>query len=80
MKKMSLYHIPACPYCLKVRGVISELGLTDSIELRDKIADTAFCVELHALTGMTMVPCLRSDGEGMHESDAISAYLRGMSA
>ena len=80
MKKMSLYHIPACPYCLKVRGVISELGLTDSIELRDKIAAPAFGAELQAATGKTMVPCLRIDDEWMHESDAIIAYLRGMSA
>ena len=38
MKTMSLYHMPSCPYCRKVRAVIDELGMTDQIELRDKIA------------------------------------------
>ena len=80
MKKMSLYHTPMCPFCLKVRDVITELGLTDSIELRDKIENPAFGEELQAATGKTMVPCLRIDDEWMHESDAIIAYLRGLSA
>lgn len=80
MKKMSLYHTPSCPFCVKVRDVIAELGLTDSIELRDKIANPTFAEELHAATGKTMVPCLRIDDEWMHESDAIITYLRGLSA
>jgi len=80
MKKMSLYHTPSCPFCLKVRAVIEELGMTDSIELRDKIANPAFGEELHAATGKTMVPCLRIDDEWMHESDAIIAHLRSLSA
>jgi glutathione S-transferase len=80
MKKMSLYYFPACPYCMKVRDVITELGLTDSIELRDKIANPTFADELQAATGKGMVPCLRIEDEWMHESDAIIAYLRGLSA
>ena len=78
MQKMSLYHIPTCPYCLKVRAAIDELGLTEKIELRDKAANPAFAAELKAATGKTMVPCLRIGDEWMHESDAIVAYLRGL--
>jgi len=75
---MSLYHIPMCPYCLKVRAVIDELGMNDRIELRDKMQNPAYAEELQAATGKTMVPCLRIGDEWMHESDAIIAYLRGL--
>ena len=78
MKKMSLYHIPPCPFCQKVIRVIDELGLSDEIELRDKHANPAFAEELQAATGKTMVPCLRIDDTWMHESDAIIGYLRAL--
>lgn len=80
MKKMSLYHMPGCPYCLKVLAVIDELGMSDSIELRDKTANPEFAKELQAATGKGMVPCLRIDDEWMHESDAIITHLRSLSA
>lgn len=80
MTKMSLYYFPACPFCVKVCNVITDLGLSDSIELRDKFENPAFADELQAATGKTMVPCLRIGEEWLHESDAIIAYLRGLSA
>ncbi|MFK7742825.1 MAG: glutaredoxin family protein [Planctomycetota bacterium] len=75
---MSLYHMPTCPYCVKVRDVIAELGMTDQIELRDKVANPAFGEELKAATGKTMVPCLRIGDQWMHESGDIISYLRGL--
>lgn len=65
---------------MKVLNVIEELGMSDSIELRDKHVNPVFGEELQAATGTGMVPCLRIAGDGgdtwMHESGDIVTYLR----
>ena len=80
MKKMSLYYMPSCPYCVKVLNAMRELDLEADIELRDKIAEPKHGRDLKAATGIGMVPCLRiqegTEDRWMHESSDIVAYLR----
>lgn len=77
----SLYHKQTCPYCLKVRAVIEELGLTKEIPLIDVYADPANYEFLIQNGGKKMIPCLRIQEEGkedqwMYESSDIVEYLR----
>lgn len=79
--KYSLYHKQTCPYCLKVRAVIEELGLSEQIPLVDVYADPASYDFLVANAGKRMIPCLRMEEEGqkdqwMYESSDIIEYLR----
>ncbi len=71
---MILYKFDSCPYCVKVRNVVSELGL--DLEMRDTRENDAYRVELLDLAGKTQVPCLVIDGKPMHESDDIVNYLK----
>ncbi|CAA0107569.1 Uncharacterised protein [BD1-7 clade bacterium] len=75
----SLYHLPGCPFCLKVRRQTHRLQLP--IEERDIKANQVFLDELVQGGGRRMVPCLRIDepnGETrwMYESGDIIAYLQ----
>ena len=75
---LSLYQTQFCPYCERVRRAAHRLGL--QLELRDVNQNSAFRRELIAATGGQTVPCLRiapdgRDGEWMHESAHIVAYL-----
>lgn len=77
-KRLSLYHFPTCPYCLRVRRMIKKLKL--DIELRDINRLPEYRTELITHGGYSMVPCLRvEDHEGnvrwMHESSDINRYL-----
>ena len=74
----ALYQFHACPFCVKVRGVLQRLNLP--IELRDAKAEGPFREELKQQGGEVKVPCLRiekNDGavEWMYESSDIIAYL-----
>ncbi len=68
-----LYHFEMCPYCAKVRNVISELGI--DVVMKDTRKNDAYRDELTALNGSTQVPCLVVDGKPMLESDVIVEYL-----
>ena len=77
--RLTLYHFPACPYCVHVARVIEQLTL--KIETRDILRNDDYFEELHAGGGRTRVPCLRirsDDGtsEWMYESADIISYLR----
>ncbi len=77
-KRLSLYHFPMCPYCLRVRRMIKKLKL--DIELRDINRLPEYRTELITHGGHSMVPCLRvEDHEGnvrwMYESSDINRYL-----
>lgn len=69
-----LYHFEACPYCAKVRNLISELGI--DLEMKDTRENKLFMDELIELNGKTQVPCLVIDGKPMLESEVIVDYLR----
>ncbi|MDM8545244.1 glutathione S-transferase N-terminal domain-containing protein [Candidatus Venteria ishoeyi] len=74
---LSLYHFPACPYCIKVRRQLWRLNLP--IELRNA-QKYKFSQALLEQGGLEQVPCLRIeelDGiQWLYESDAIIHYLQ----
>lgn len=72
-KHLELYHMPSCPYCLKVRRYMDEHGI--EIPLRDITADAAARDQLESVGGKVQVPCLFIDGTPLYESDDIIAYL-----
>ncbi len=76
--KLTLYHFPTCPFCIKVRRVTRRLAL--DIALRDARNDETARTALLAGGGKPQVPCLHiahDDGAEtwLYESDAINAYL-----
>lgn len=76
--RLTLYHFPTCPFCLKVRRVTRRLAL--DIALRDARNDDAARAALLAGGGKPQVPCLHiAEANGsetwLYESDAINAYL-----
>jgi glutaredoxin len=73
----TLYHLQACPFCVKVRRQIRRQGLAiPSKEIGD---DPQAAAELIAGGKLDQVPCLRIDRGGavewMYESTAINRYL-----
>jgi glutaredoxin len=79
---MILYHFEACPFCVKVRRKIQELGL--NIETRDVRTNPQFEKELMEGGKEYQVPCLKipADNERagspvrwMYESSDINQYL-----
>jgi glutaredoxin len=78
---LALYHYDTCPYCVRVRRVIDELGL--DVELRDIWGDPEHRRALAAARGRTTVPVLHiatpdGDERWMPESRDIVRYLRQM--
>jgi glutathione S-transferase len=77
--RLTLYHFPACPYCVCVAREIERLTL--KIEMRDILCNDDYFEELRAGGGRTRVPCLRiCDDDGasdwLYESAEIISYLR----
>ena len=76
MANLTLYELPGCPYCAKVKDKLAELDLEyDSIEVPRSHDQRS---EVEAVSGQTGVPVLvdpEHDVEGMPESDDIVAYL-----
>lgn len=77
--QLALYYFDGCPFCMRVRRAIDELGL--AVELRDIYADRKDLEELREARGRTTVPVLRitgADGEDrwMPESADIVRYLQ----
>lgn len=75
---MALYHFRLCPFCVKTRRKIRQLGL--NIEVRDARNDPKWNAELIKDGGKYQVPCLRITGddgkvEWLYESSAINNYL-----
>lgn len=75
---LSLYYLPACPYCRRVLRALDELEL--ELELRNIRAEPDYRAELVAARGRGTVPVLRIKKEGedewMPESLDIVAYLK----
>jgi glutaredoxin len=75
---MALYHFRQCPFCVKTRRKVRQLGL--NIETRDARNDPKWNAELVSEGGKYQVPCLRikqEDGnvQWMYESSNINDYL-----
>lgn len=75
---MALYQFQLCPFCVRTRRVIRQLGL--NIETRDARNDPQWGQELINEGGKYQVPCLRivqDDGsvKWMYESDNINFFL-----
>ena len=76
---LSLYQLPACPFCVKVRRDIKRNGL--NIEVRNINGKNNFREELINEGGKPKVPCLKiADGNGkfewLYESNDIISYLQ----
>ncbi len=76
MAEITLYDLPGCPYCAKVKNKLEELDLEyERIEVPRSHGDRT---EVEAVSGQTGVPVITdeaNDVEGMPESDDIVAYL-----
>ena len=73
-----LYKTDICPFCMMVRGFLSQRGL--ELPLKDTLLDATARAELVAGGGRATVPCLRienADGsyQWMYESRDIMAFL-----
>ncbi|WP_448211376.1 glutaredoxin family protein [Colwellia sp. MEBiC06753] len=82
---LSLYQLPACPFCVKVRRAMKRQGI--DIELKNiKDSQQGFRDELVQFGGKPTVPCLRIAGDGvdassaqwLYESNDIIAYLENL--
>jgi glutaredoxin len=78
-KNLSLYQLPSCPFCVKVRRTIKREGL--NIELRNINQENDYREELIREGGKRTVPCLRiekSNGEvqWLYESKDVVAHLQ----
>jgi glutaredoxin len=76
-KNLTLYQLPACPFCVKVRRAMKRNNLT--IALRNINQNNAYLDELIKEGGKRTVPCLRIDNNGntewLYESNDIISYL-----
>ncbi len=75
----TLYHLEACPFCVKVRRELRRLAIT--IPMKEINADPRNHEELMAGGKIDQVPCLRYRDEAgaekwMYESSEINAFLR----
>jgi len=78
-QNLSLYQLPSCPFCVKVRRTMKREGL--NIELRNINQKNNFREELINEGGKRTVPCLRidkADGEvqWLYESSDVVAHLQ----
>ncbi len=78
---LSLYQLPSCPFCVKVRRTIKREGL--KIELRNINGNNDFREELVREGGKRTVPCLRiekPDGQvqWLYESNDVVAHLKNL--
>ncbi len=76
---LSLYQLPACPFCVKVRRAMKRGGL--NIELKNINKDDALREELIAEGGKRTVPCLKitdknQNASWLYESSEINTYLQ----
>ncbi len=78
-QNLSLYQLPSCPFCVKVRRTMKREGL--NIELRNINQKNDYRAELIREGGKRTVPCLRienSDGQvqWLYESNDVVAHLQ----
>jgi glutaredoxin len=78
-KSLSLYQLPSCPFCVKVRRTMKREGM--NIELRNINQKNDYREELIREGGKRKVPCLRiekSDGQvqWLYESNDVITHLQ----
>ncbi|MGH1426359.1 MAG: glutaredoxin family protein [Arenicella sp.] len=77
--KLSLYHSPWCPFCVRVVNALKHMSV--DVELRDT-SDREHMMALRQGGGKTQVPCLLIEASGksqwMYESDDIIDYLKSL--
>ncbi|GAA0648283.1 glutathione S-transferase N-terminal domain-containing protein [Salarchaeum japonicum] len=76
MSTLTLYNLPGCPYCAKVKDTLAELDL--DYEQIDVPRAHSERTEVEEVSGQTGVPVLvdpEHGVEGMPESDDIVEYL-----
>ena len=71
---LELFKFDTCPFCVRVLGKISELGI-EGVRLRDTRTEPGASAELVQRGGKPQVPCLFVDGQAMYESGEINAWL-----
>jgi glutaredoxin 3 len=74
--KLELYHFESCPYCVKVREYIDQIGVRSQITFYDILKDPEAGERLMKLNDDDQVPCLVVGGKPMLESDDIIAWLK----
>jgi len=80
-QNLSLYQLPSCPFCVKVRRTMKREGL--KIELRNISGKNDFREELIREGGKRTVPCLRIEKangqvQWLYESSDVVAHLQGL--
>ncbi|WP_049928523.1 glutathione S-transferase N-terminal domain-containing protein [Halopiger goleimassiliensis] len=76
MADITLYELPGCPYCAKVRSKLDELELEyDVIEVPRNHDDRTQVKEVSGQTGVPVITDEANGVEGMNESDDIVDYL-----
>ena len=78
-QNLSLYQLPSCPFCVKVRRTMKREGL--NIELRNINQKNNYREELIREGGKRTVPCLRieqADGkvQWLYESNDVVKHLQ----
>ncbi len=78
-QNLSLYQLPSCPFCVKVRRTMKREGL--NVELRNINKNNSFSEELTNGGGKRKVPCLRIEKENgevqwLYESGDVVAHLQ----
>jgi glutaredoxin len=76
---LSLYQLPACPFCVKVRRALKRDGL--NIELRNINKNESYLEELIKEGGKRTVPCLKITDDQkkvtwLYESSEIINYMQ----
>lgn len=77
MPNLTLYELPGCPYCAKVKEELDEQDLEYEVIEVPRSHDER--TEVKEVSGQTEVPVLvdpEHGVEGMHESADIVAYLQ----
>jgi glutaredoxin 2 len=71
--QLDLYYFDACPYCQKVMNAIKKYNI--KVDYKNIYENTNDLQKLIEITGRKTVPCLFIDGNPMHESSDIVAWL-----
>ena len=76
MADITMYELPGCPFCAKVRTKLDELELEyDVIEVPRSHDERTEVEKVSGQTGVPVITDESQDVEGMAESDDIVEYL-----
>jgi len=74
MPELTLYYIPACPFCRKVLNYIDQRQ-DITVSLKNLHENPDYQKELLESGGKTQVPSLLIDGKALYESDDIIQWF-----